>query len=54
MVSLKPREGSISRGRKWTTLSKVAGRLGVVTGLWPVVREQVFEVVAQQKPDFVW
>lgn len=35
-------------------VSEVAGRLDVGTGPWPVVREQLFEVVAWQKPDFAW
>lgn len=38
MVSLKPGEGSISGGRKQATVSKVAGKLDVIMGSWPVVR----------------
>lgn len=37
-ASLKPREGGISRGRKWAMVSEVTGRLDVGMGPWPVVR----------------
>lgn len=38
VVSLKPGEDSISRGRKRATVSKVAGRLNMMMRPWPVVR----------------